>query len=184
MLAHVAVLVWVAAGVVATPAPSTSPHASPPGGWPDVDVVVPARDEAAALPATLASLQGIEYPGVLTIYVVDDRSTDGTADVVRAAAERDPRVRLVQVRSPSRRWAPKVHAVAQGLRAGRGSIVLTTDADCRVPRGWVRAMAAPFADPDGVLVLGTVTTRGPGEARSFRERFAAIDWLTLMLTSR
>jgi cellulose synthase/poly-beta-1,6-N-acetylglucosamine synthase-like glycosyltransferase len=184
VLAHVAVLVWVAAGVLATPARSAAPPAAPPDGWPDVDVVVPAHDEAAALPATLASLQALEYPGALTIFVVDDRSTDGTADVVRTAAAHDPRVRLVQVRTPSRRWAPKVHAVAQGLRAGRGAIVLTTDADCRVPRGWARAMVAPFADPDVVLVLGTVTTRGPGEARSFRERFEAIDWLTLMFTSR
>ncbi len=184
VLAHVAVLVWIAAGVVATPARAASAHAAPPSGWPDVDIVVPARDEAAALPATLASLQDVEYPGVLTIYVVDDRSADGTAAVVRAAAASDRRVRLVQVRSASRRWAPKVHAVAQGLRAGSGAIVLTTDSDCRVPRGWVRAMVAPFADPAVVLVLGTVTTRGPGEARSFRERFEAIDWLSLMFASR
>ncbi|MDF1524326.1 MAG: glycosyltransferase, partial [Trueperaceae bacterium] len=100
------------------------------------------------------------------------------------AAAEDPRVRLVTVRTPSRRWAPKVHAVARGLAAGDGDLVLTTDADCRVPTGWARAMATPFGDPDVVLVLGTVTTRGPGEARSFRERFEAIDWLTLMLTSR
>lgn len=184
VLAHVAVLAWVAFGVVATPARAGGAPAPPTGGWPDVDVVVAARDEADALPATLASLRAVAYPGTLAIYVVDDRSTDGTADVVRSAAALDPRVRLVQVRRPSRRWAPKVHAVDQGLRAGRGAIVLTTDADCRVPPGWVRAMVAPFADPDVVLVLGTVTTRGPGEARSFRERFEAIDWLSLMLASR
>lgn len=184
VLAHVAVLAWVAVGVLRAPPVPTGPVPEPAGGWPSVDVVVPARDEAAALPGTLASLRAVDYPGPLAIYVVDDRSSDGTADVVRAAAAEDPRVRLVQVRTPSRRWAPKVHAVAQGLRAGRGAVVLTTDADCRVPRGWVRALAAPFADPDVVLVLGTVTTRGPGEARSFRERFEAIDWLTLMLTSR
>ena len=184
VLVHVAVLAWIAAGVVAAPAGTPAPPAAPPGGWPDVDVVVPAHDEALALPGTLASLQAVEYPGTLTIYVVDDRSTDDTAAVVRAAAAVDHRVRLVEVRSPSKRWAPKVHAVARGLQAGRGAIVLTTDSDCRVPRGWVRAMVAPFADPDVVLVLGTVTTRGPGEARSFRERFEAIDWLSLMFTSR
>ena len=184
MLAHVAVLAWVAAGVLATPTRTSATPVAPPGGWPDVDVIVPAHDEAAALPATLASLRGLEYPGALAIYVVDDRSTDATPDVVRAAAAVDPRIRLVQVGSPSRRWAPKVHAVDRGLRAGRGAIVLTTDADCRVPPGWVRAMVAPFADPAVVLVLGMVTTRGPHEARSFRERFEAIDWLSLMFTSR
>lgn len=200
VLAHVAVLMWVAAGVVAMGlrqarvgavghaeveavgrprAPRFAPDA-----WPSVDVILPARNEAAALPATLASLRGVRYPGRLTIVVVDDRSTDGTADVVRAAAREDPRVRLVQVRAPSKRRAPKVHAVATGLAASDGEVVLTTDADCRVRPGWARTLAAPFADPDVALVLGVVTTRGPGEARGFRERFEAIDWLTLMLTSR
>lgn len=185
VLGHVAVLVWVAFRVVVAPAaPDRSAAAFADDAWPSVDVIVPAHDEAAALPATLASLRALAYPGRLSILVVDDRSTDGTDDVVREAAAQDPRVRLVTVRTASRRWAPKVHAVARGLAAGDGAIVLTTDADCRVPIGWARAMAAPFADPDVVLVLGTVTTRGPGEARSFLERFEAIDWLTLMLTSR
>jgi cellulose synthase/poly-beta-1,6-N-acetylglucosamine synthase-like glycosyltransferase len=152
--------------------------------WPSVDVVVAARDEEPRLPATLTALRALDYPGVLRVIVVDDRSTDGTADVVRAACTRDPRLTLVQVRRTSRRMAPKVHAVAHGVRAGRGEIVLTTDADCVVEPRWARAMVAPFADPRVVWTLGSVTTRGPGEARGFRERFEAIDWLSLMLVSR
>ncbi len=196
VLAYVGVLVWVAAGVLTLPRPtragpperaSPSPDPSTPPAprrWPSVDVIVPAHDEADALPGTLASLRAMSYPGRLRLWIVDDRSTDGTADVVRAAAAVDDRVRLVQVHAPSRRWSPKVHAVACGLAASTGEIVLTTDADCRVPRAWAQAMVAPFDDPDVVLVLGVVTTRGFGEARSFRERFEAIDWLSLMLTSR
>jgi cellulose synthase/poly-beta-1,6-N-acetylglucosamine synthase-like glycosyltransferase len=152
--------------------------------WPSVDVVVAARDEAARLPGTLAALRALDYPGALRVIVVDDRSSDGTADVVRAARARDPRLTLVQVTRPSQQMAPKVHAIATGVRAGGGEIILTTDADCVVDPGWARAMVAPFADPHVVWTLGSVTTRGPGEARSFRERFEAIDWLSLMLVSR
>ena len=152
--------------------------------WPSVDVVVAARDEESVLPAALAALRALDYPGVLRVIVVDDRSSDGTADVVRAALARDPRLTLVQVRRPARRMAPKVHAVATGVRAGGGEIVLTTDADCVVAPGWARAMVAPFADPRVVWTLGSVTTRGPGATRGFRERFEAIDWLSLMLVSR
>ncbi|MFO8151139.1 MAG: glycosyltransferase [Trueperaceae bacterium] len=152
--------------------------------WPSVDVVVAARDEEVRLPATLAALRALDYPGVLRVIVVDDRSSDATAQVVRAARLRDPRLSLVEVRRSSRRMAPKVHAVATGVRAGSGEIVLTTDADCVVDPGWARAMVAPFADPRVVWTLGSVTTRRPGEARGFRERFEAIDWLSLMLVSR
>jgi cellulose synthase/poly-beta-1,6-N-acetylglucosamine synthase-like glycosyltransferase len=179
---YVGLLLLVAAGVVWPRNPRPRPGAG--FVWPSVDLIVPARDEEAALPGTLASLRRLDYPGELRIIVVDDRSRDRTAAVAAAAARTDPRLSLLRVQRGSRRWSPKVHAVWHGLRAGHGEVVMTTDADCRLPPGWVRAMATPFADPRVALVLGTVTTRGPGEARGFRERFEAIDWLSLMLTSR
>jgi poly-beta-1,6-N-acetyl-D-glucosamine synthase len=181
---YLGLLLLVAVGMVWAPAarqrtvPATAPR------WPSVDLIVPAHDEAATLPATLATLRRLDYPGTLRVIVVDDRSTDATAALVEAAARADPRLRLVRVRAASRRWAPKVYAVWQGIRAGQGELIMTTDADCRLPPGWVRAMSAPFVDPQVALVLGTVTTRAPGEARGFRERVEAIDWLSLMLTAR
>jgi poly-beta-1,6-N-acetyl-D-glucosamine synthase len=179
---YLGLLLLVAVGVVWPRAPR--PRPGPSFAWPSVDLIVPARDEEATLPDTLASLHRLDYPGDLRIFVVDDRSRDGTAAVAAEAARADPRLSLLRVERRSRRWAPKVHAVWHGLRAGHGELVMTTDADCRLPPGWVRAMATPFADPRVVLVLGPVTTRGPGEARGFRERIEAIDWLSLMLTSR
>ncbi len=179
VLAYLGLLLLVAIGM-RWPTPPTPPLRR----WPSADVVVAARNEEGSLPATLASLRALDYPGDLRVFVVDDRSTDATAAIVRTACARDPRLSLVRVRQPSRRMSPKVHAVAQGVRAGRGEIVLTTDADCRVAPGWVRAMVAPFADPQVVWALGSVTTAGAGEARGFRERVEAIDWLSLMLVSR
>ena len=55
-----------------------------PARWPSVMAVVPARDEAAILPATLPSLLAQDYPGEFSVVLVDDASTDGTA---AAAAE-------------------------------------------------------------------------------------------------
>src|SRR5271163_1789086 len=52
-----------------------------PGRWPDVVAVVPARNEAEMLPATLPALLGQEYPGALSVILVDDGSSDGTAEV-------------------------------------------------------------------------------------------------------
>ena len=52
-----------------------------PDAWPDVVAVVPARNEADMLPVTLPALLGQEYPGALTVIVVDDGSSDGTGEV-------------------------------------------------------------------------------------------------------
>ena len=60
--------------------------AAEPDAWPDVVAVVPARNEAEMLPVTLPALLGQEYPGTLTVIVVDDRSSDGTGEVAARIA--------------------------------------------------------------------------------------------------
>lgn len=56
--------------------------------WPDVAVVVPARDEAEVLPLSLPSLLAQDYPGRAEIFLVDDGSSDGTGELARSLAER------------------------------------------------------------------------------------------------
>ena len=58
------------------------------GAWPSVAVVVPARDEAEVLPASLPSLLAQDYPGRAEVFLVDDGSTDGTGELARELARR------------------------------------------------------------------------------------------------
>src|SRR5437867_10273158 len=91
------------------------PPGRDPAAWPAVAVVVPARDEAAVLPATLPSLLAQDYPGELRVILVDDNSSDGTAQVAEklAAASGQPfqdLIRLVPAcqrpaRSAGKGWA-------------------------------------------------------------------------------
>ncbi len=53
--------------------------AADPPQWPAVTAVIPARDEAAGLPGSLPSLLAQDYAGALNVVLVDDESTDGTA---------------------------------------------------------------------------------------------------------
>src|SRR2546423_4787958 len=103
------------------------PVAAEPRAWPDVVAVVPARNEAAMLPATLPALLGQDYPGALTVLVVDDGSTDGTDEVAARIARSVPAIsaggdramRVIPGVPPpaGERWAGKVWAMAQGLQA-------------------------------------------------------------------
>src|SRR5215467_13209642 len=69
--------------------PADAGQAGPPGAaaWPPVVAVVPARDEAQVLPETLPTLLAQSYPGELTVVLVDDESTDGTAQVAAELSE-------------------------------------------------------------------------------------------------
>jgi chlorobactene glucosyltransferase len=97
---------------------------------PRATILVPARNEEANIAACLESLCRQTYPN-FEIIVVDDRSTDSTADLVRSAAAADPRIRLVQVAELPPGWFGKAHALWTGAQAATGDWILFVDADCR-----------------------------------------------------
>ncbi len=107
----------------------------PPKIWPRVTAVIPARNEADMLPQSLASLVKQDYPGEFSIVLVDDQSTDGTADVARAtAAGSNRKVTVVSGIPLPSRWTGKVWAMHQGIAAASSSdtppeYLLLTDAD-------------------------------------------------------
>jgi hopene-associated glycosyltransferase HpnB len=103
--------------------------------WPDVVAIMPARNEADVIGRSIGSILAQEYPGILTVVVVDDGSDDGTAEAVRAtAAASEGRVDVVAGMTLPFGWVGKMWAVAQGVRhadrfAPRAEYIWLTDAD-------------------------------------------------------
>jgi hopene-associated glycosyltransferase HpnB len=147
-----------------------------PLSWPDVVAVIPARNEAAMLPAVLPTLLGQDYPGALTVILVDDCSSDGTAEVAAELGRAAGRPGRPGVSWPSRRalrvirgeplepgWAGKVWAMAQGLAAAGDAdprYVLFTDADIAWDEGALRDLvrAAELDDRDLISQMALLRT--------------------------
>ncbi|MFE1250724.1 glycosyltransferase [Streptomyces sp. NPDC058735] len=105
-----------------------------PDAWPSVCVVVPARDEAAVLPAALPSLLLQDYPGRAEIFLVDDGSADGTGELARELARRHAGLPLTvdTPGEPPAGWTGKLWAVRHGISLARArdpEYLLLTDAD-------------------------------------------------------
>lgn len=126
-----------------------------PAGGPRVSVIVPARNEAANIGACVRSLLRSSYANA-EIVVVDDRSEDGTGEIVKALAERGlEEIVVVEGEPLPEGWFGKPWACWQGYRRARGELLLFTDADTRHEPALlghaVAAMAAERADLVTVL---------------------------------
>jgi len=123
---------------------------------------VPARNEAAVLPETLPTLLAQDYPGRFSVVLVDDESSDGTAQAAvglsrRAQGSRGsltaPSLQVIQGDPCPPGWAGKVWAMAQGVRAaGDSEYVLFTDADIAYAPGTLTRLVRAAESGDRVLV--------------------------------
>ena len=138
--------------------------------WPSVTVILAARNEAARLPARLANLLDLRYPGKRDIIVVSDGSTDGTEDVLRAFLRDHDEL---DVRVISITGGGKPLALNAGVEAATGEILVFADARQRFSPSALVELVANFQDPrvggvTGELMLdcetgeGTESTIGDG----------------------
>jgi chlorobactene glucosyltransferase len=118
-----------------------------------VSVIVPARNEARTIETIVRSVLGSAYRP-LELLVVDDRSTDDTAAILRRLAAEDHRLRVVQGAPLPDGWYGKPWACEQGYREARGDLLLFTDADTRHHRELLgRAVAALRQERAGLLTV-------------------------------
>ncbi|MER7455528.1 glycosyltransferase family 2 protein [Micromonospora sp. NPDC126480] len=111
-----------------------------------VSVIVPAYNEAANIAATVRSLVASAYPA-LEVIVVDDGSTDGTADIVE-------RLRLRGVRVIRQANAGKPAALNTGVRAARADLLVLVDGDTVFQPDTVYRLVQGFADPTVGAISG------------------------------
>jgi hopene-associated glycosyltransferase HpnB len=119
-------------------------HSARPSGNAKVAVVVPARDEAESIRESLTSLLAQDYPGALSITLVDDNSTDGTGQIA-ASLSADERFTIVTGKPLAPGWSGKLWAVQQGLdqpQAQAADYVLLTDADIVHPPDHISSLVA------------------------------------------
>ena len=116
---------------------------------PRLSVLLPTWNAAATVERALASILD-EVDVRLEFLVIDDASTDGTADLVASVAERDPRV--VLIRLPANGGVS--NARNRGLEAARGTWLAFLDADDVILPGGLAALMRPTEDPTVRAVIG------------------------------
>jgi glycosyltransferase involved in cell wall biosynthesis len=132
-----------------SPATHLSPNEFPRGPI-EVTAIVPARDEKHVIAACVHALE--RQPEIAQILVVNDQSTDRTADVVRGLLPEIPHLRLLETEEVPANWVGKNNAVWLGAREAKGSWLLFTDADAECSAGAV-ARALHIAEETGATLV-------------------------------
>jgi hopene-associated glycosyltransferase HpnB len=159
----------------------------PPARWPNVVALVPARNEAESIATSIGSLLAQDYPGPLSVVLIDDDSDDGTAalaqEVAAEAGSQHP-VMVVQSRGVALGWTGKLWALKQGIDAALSGAqtpdyLLLTDADIAHTRESVRALVARAEH--GGLVLTSLMAKLRCESFAERSHVPAFVYFFQML---
>ncbi len=142
------------------------------GKEPLISVIVAARNEESTISGLLDSLAHQEY-GNFEVLVVNDDSDDAT--LTTAASSNTKNVRVINSLGNG-----KKDAITAGIRASRGSIIATTDADCKVPTDWLKHIREAFRERGLEFLAGGVRMEGDG---SFFATLQGMEFASLIGTA-
>ncbi len=145
-----------------------------PTRFPTVTIGVPAYNKAKEIGATLKSLLALDYPVKPEIIVVDDASTDGTADVVRKFAG----VKLIQLKKNSGHKAVPLNVA---LKNAKGELFGFIDADTIMHKDALKSMVGYFSDVQVAAVMPAMNTL-PG--KGILVRLQRIEYMITILSRK
>lgn len=150
---------------------------------PFFSIIIPARNEQQNIKACLLSILGNDYPGdAFEVIVIDDFSEDDTALLARSVLREQDKVLYLtdHLDAQERLNAYKKKALEIGISKASGGFIITTDADCLVPLGWLRAIAGKLrAEPQVECLAAPVNFIPARGVRDWLYYFQSIDFMTM-----
>jgi poly-beta-1,6-N-acetyl-D-glucosamine synthase len=135
-----------------------------------VSIIIPARHEESNITSLLSDISSQSYR-YLEIIVVDDHSIDSTVERVKQVIKRDKRITLIP-----NTGAGKKQALTTAIQSAKGSIIITTDADCRVNKNWIKSILPYFSESETKMVFGGVKI----SVHSFYDNVQALEFASLI----
>jgi len=145
-----------------------------------VSVIIPARNEEENILSCLGDFLRQDFPvNSFEVIVINDHSTDATAELTRKFIESNPRLKIaiIDLVSGEGNNLYKKQAVTKGIDCARGSLIITTDADCRRGPLWLSTIAGFFHRNHSELVSAPVFFEGE---KTWIEKMQSLEFLGLV----
>ena len=142
-----------------------------------ISVIIPARNEEENITACLDSVCSQSYPKELyEVLVVDDHSTDNTAAIIKNYSGQNVKLNSIKDFVSDTLNSYKKKAIEIAIRQSSGELIVTTDADCIVPKNWLQTIAAFYEEQQPEFIAAPVSINC---GFRFIEMFQALDFATL-----
>ncbi len=151
-------------------------------GQPTIEVLIPARNEEENIEACVLSVLNQTYPDDrFHVTVIDDHSSDQTAQLVARLAEAWPgRLTLLRYTDVQPHQAYKKAAIQFGIEHTQSELIATIDADCTAQPTWLETLASHF-EPDVGMVSGYILVNPKAEKTLFH-KIQSLEFLALVTT--
>ena len=141
-----------------------------------VTILIAARDEEERIAYTIDDILAQDYPGhLIEVIIVDDHSTDRTADIILSYAEQG--VKLLQLKENKPLNSYKKKAIAEAISRSSGDFMVATDADCRMGPQWLSSIIN-YYEAEGLFMISSPVTYF--EERSVFERMQTLEFSFLI----
>ncbi len=145
-----------------------------------VSIIIAVKNGEQSLPNILNDLNNQNYDGESEYIIVDDQSTDKTPDIIREYSKKNDKFIYVSSREGNQELIFKKRALDAGIQKSKHDILIFTDVDCRVKKGWVKSMALCFQNQVD-YVVGVSEISSP---KNLISRFQKIDLMMMMTAGR
>lgn len=147
-----------------------------------VSVIIAARNESQNIGNCINAILSQSYhKDLFEVIVINDRSTDETAAVVKKISEIDSRVSLINVTNVPDGIHPKKNAISLGVEKAKGEIIFETDADVTVGNKWIESTLENFTTEVGLVIGSSSISRNFGTTI---ENFQSVDFLLLVASAQ
>lgn len=141
-----------------------------------VSVLIAARNEADKIHLTIIDVLAQNYPKELfELIIVDDHSTDNTAEIINSYAASGVKLIVLNENKPLNSYKKK--AISEAINFSVGELIITTDADCRMGANWLSTIVNYYEQNDFNLISSPVVFF---EEKSLFERLQTLEFLSLM----
>jgi len=141
-----------------------------------VSILIAARDEEDKIADTIEDILSQEYPkNLVELIVIDDHSSDRTADIISGYSEYG--VKLIKLNENKPLNSYKKKAISEAIGIASGELIITTDADCRMGKWWLATVVSFYEANDLKLISSPVIYF---EEKSFFERLQTLEFLYLI----